>query len=62
MASVLLTKIAKVEPFAAEANVRNPRWDQGVHHALPAVSATLRTATTRELVVFASAQKRAFAC
>jgi hypothetical protein len=62
MASVLLTKIAKVEPFAAEADVRNPRLDQGIHHALPTVSAMSETATTRELVVFASARKRAFAC
>jgi hypothetical protein len=62
MTSVLLTKIAKVEQFAAEENVRNPRQDQGVHHALPAVNATLQTATTRELVVFASARKRAFVC
>ena len=66
MESVLLMKIAKVEPSAAKANVRNPSRDQGVHRALPAISATSETATThgqeKVMAVFASARKRAFAC
>jgi hypothetical protein len=57
-----LIKIAKLELFASKENVRSLRQDQGGHHALPAISATSETATTRELVVFACARKRAFAC
>jgi hypothetical protein len=50
-------QIAKVEQPVRTASAGNPSLDPEVHSALSAISATVETATTRMVVVFASAQK-----